>query len=48
MSQEQAGSKISDFTGHLLCDLGFLGRFRKAVLDPKVLRIVAVIQAGLS
>lgn len=31
MSQEQAGSEI-EFTGHLVCDLGLLGRLRKSVL----------------
>lgn len=32
MSQEQTGSEISEITGHLVCDLGLLGRLRKSVL----------------
>lgn len=32
MLQEQASSEISDFTGHLVCDLALLGRLRKSVL----------------
>lgn len=32
MSQEQTGSEISEITGHLVCDLGLLGRLRNSVL----------------